>query len=165
MTNQVSRITFGYDPGGAGANGLAIIKQSPKSTFVQTYTVDCVNAAIDWLSNQVNGDCLDAAGIDTFLSWATSRSGWRPMDDWLRTQYSAVRGSVFSSNSAAGSMAVQGIALAHRLRGIWQSVTLNETHPKVLYFALTGRKYLYGQDMVNWLAKKLRAERGNRPSK
>ena len=163
MAKQGNRIVFGYDPGGAGANGLAFIKQSAKLTHVQTFTVDCVNDAINWLSNQMNGDDLNCVGIDTFLSWSTSRSGWRPMDDRLKRTYPSVQGSVFSSNSAAGSMAIQGIALAHRLREIWPNVHLNETHPKVLYFALTSKKYTWGQEMICWLDEKLDAEGGIDP--
>lgn len=144
-------LVFGYDPGGRNANGVALIDQSAGSSQVWTNTVDSVDEAVDWLTALIGTRPLDAAGIDTFLSWASTPSGWRPMDAWLRQQYPQVLHSVFASNSAAGSMAVQGVAMAIRLRGIWPAVRLNETHPKVLYFGLTGQPYIFGQLLVNWL--------------
>src|SRR5208283_143220 len=61
--------------------------------------------------------------------------------------------SVQDSNSVAGSMALQGMAVAMRLRETWGSIRLNETHPKVLYHALTHprQKYEYGPAMIQWL--------------
>jgi hypothetical protein len=148
-------LVFGYDPGGKNANGVALIEQSSEPPQVWTNTVDCVDEAVDWLMAQIGSRKLDAAGIDTFLSWSTSPSGWRPMDTWLRQQYPPVLHSVFASNSAAGSMAVQGMALAMRLRAIWPELLLNETHPKVLYFGLTGQPYIFGQLLVNWLVSQM----------
>ena len=48
-------------------------------------------------------------------------------------------------------MAVQGVALAMRLRQHWPEIHLNESHPKVLYYALTNQQYAFGQPMVTWL--------------
>jgi hypothetical protein len=45
-------------------------------------------------------------------------------------------------------MAVQGMAMAMQLRSNWPQVLLNETHPKVLYFGLTGQPYAFGQPLA-----------------
>lgn len=149
-------LVFGYDPGGRNANGVALIDDSAgPSPQIWTNTVDSVDEVLQWLMAQAGSRPLDGAGIDTFLSWATSECGWRPMDAWLRQQYHQVIHSVFSSNSAAGSMSIQGMALAMRLRTMWPQVLLNETHPKVLYFAMTGQQYVFGQPMINWLTAQL----------
>jgi hypothetical protein len=52
-------------------------------------------------------------------------------------------------------MAVQGMGLAMRLRALSPRMSLNETHPKVLYFGMTGQPYVFGQPMVNWLVAQL----------
>jgi hypothetical protein len=38
-------------------------------------------------------------------------------------------------------MAIGGMALAIRLRELWPELILNETHPKVLYYALARERY------------------------
>ncbi len=48
-------------------------------------------------------------------------------------------------------MAVQGMAFAIRARALWPGIALHETHPKVLYHALTHRRYDWGADMDSWL--------------
>jgi hypothetical protein len=48
-------------------------------------------------------------------------------------------------------MAVQGMAMALRLRRLWPEILLNETHPKVLYHALSGQNYVFGDHMRRWL--------------
>lgn len=153
-------LAFGYEPGGLGNNGVALIDQSGGLVLVATSTVDSVDEAVGWLQAQVGARRLDAAGIDTYLSWATVNSGWRPMDVILRQTYPQVQHSVFSSNSAAGSMAIQGMAMAMRLRALWPEVRLNETHPKILYFALTSLPYVFGQGMITWLGGHVNAATG-----
>jgi hypothetical protein len=140
-------IVLGYDPGGSGANGVALVNGSE----VHTGTVDTVSAAVAWARDRLGSNAPDAIGLDTLLSWSTGRSGWRPMDWHLRKRYSAVRNSVISPNRLSGSMAVNGMAFALRARELWPAVTLNETHPKVLVFAMTGQKYAFGPTLTNWL--------------
>jgi hypothetical protein len=48
-------------------------------------------------------------------------------------------------------MAVQGMALALRLKQQWEGIRLNETHPKILYYALSGSKYHFAEPMIQWL--------------
>jgi hypothetical protein len=73
------------------------------------------------------------------------------MDILLRKKYPFVSKSVISPNALAGSMAIQGIAMAFRIREYYPTVNLNETHPKVLFYALSGEKYYFSKLMKNWL--------------
>jgi len=143
-------LVLGYDPGGAGANGVAIADFRLPQPTVLTSTCDSVDEGIEWFSANIGESVPRAIGIDSFLSWATGPSGWRPMDTFLRTQFPSVQHSVLSSNSASGSMSIQGVAMAMRVRELWPEIRLNETHPKLLYFALTGNRYSYGQEMIEW---------------
>ncbi len=143
-------IFLGYDPGGIGNNGVALVDFGQSPPTAQTSTCDCVDEALAWFQGNTN-TTPTAIGIDTFMSWATGPSGWRPMDMHLVQTYPVVHNSVFSSNSARGAMAVQGMALAMRIRQVWPDIQINETHPKVLYYALAGQQYAFGQPMVAWL--------------
>ena len=82
-----------------------------------------------------------AAGIDTLLHWATSKSGTRPCDFQLRNKYPLMKNSIVSPNSLRGAMAIGGMALAIKLRQEWPELVLNETHPKVLLQARWGQRY------------------------
>ncbi|MGH9721657.1 MAG: hypothetical protein ACRD8O_15725, partial [Bryobacteraceae bacterium] len=92
--------------------------------------LDNVDDAICWFKKQLDGRLPIAAGIDTLLCWQTDRT-FRSCDSYLRDVYPAVKLSVIAPNSLAGSMVVQGMALAIRLRQEWPKIQLNETHPKV----------------------------------
>jgi hypothetical protein len=51
-------------------------------------------------------------------------------------------------------MAVQGMALAIRVRERWPGIQLNETHPKLLYYALTGNRYpKFETGFATWLCR------------
>lgn len=154
----MERIFLGYDPGGLAANGVAALRVSPDGSLnARVATCDDVDEAVQWFRNLAGGIVPCAAGIDTYLSWATGRCGWRPMDTHLRKAYPSVQHSVFASNSAAGSMAVQGMAMAMRLRTLWPDMHLNEAHPKVVYHALTNLPYQFGGQMVSWLVSQVNA--------
>jgi Protein of unknown function (DUF429) len=147
-------LVLGFDPG--GETGLALLKIA-KSQSVEAVVASAasVDEAVEWAVQECRNKKPVAAGIDTFLCWSTARSGWRPMDSYLRDTFSVVYASVLSSNSAYGAMAVQGMAIAMRLRDKWPKLRLNETHPKVLYYALT-RQYYMRDDispMVEWLSR------------
>ena len=149
-------LILGYDPGGKnGANGLALLHIAENGTLrAWLHTCNSVDQALEWVQKEIRQhrfEGVDAAGIDTYLSWSTKTSGWRPMDEYLKEAFPAVKKSVFSSNSAYGSMAVQGMAMALRLRQIWSQIRLNETHPKVLYYALANNVYSFGEPMIRWL--------------
>lgn len=148
----MERIFLGYDPGGVGANGAAILRvPDVGSPAAHVATFDSVDEVLDWFHDTMGVEEAVGAGIDTMLSWSTVRSGWRPMDEHLRRTYPQVQNSIFSSNSAAGSMAIQGMAMALRLKQVWPKIRLNETHPKVLYHALAHQPYAFAHPMVNWL--------------
>ena len=152
-------IILGFDPG--GTTGVSVLRIPDEgSTTAETDSVPSVDQAIDWAVRQCHGETPTAAGIDTYLCWSTERSGWRPIDLKLRNAFPDVRASVFSSNSAYGAMAVQGMAIALRLRERWPDVILNETHPKVLYHALTSNNYMRDDvpTMTSWLQKKFSPE-------
>lgn len=52
-------------------------------------------------------------------------------------------------------MAIQGMAMALRLKQLWPNIRLNETHPKVLHYVLTRQPYLFGQPLVTWLVNEM----------
>lgn len=143
------QIILGFDPGGKGKsgksakNGVAVLRfGNAEAAPVDWGTVTSVDAAVDWYVDRLNGSLPIAIGIDTPLSWETGPCGWRGPDCWLRQQYPAVAGSVVSTNSAYGAMVVQGVALALRLRQRFDKpLAVNETHPKVLYYALARANY------------------------
>lgn len=130
-------IVLGFDPGGQSAFGMAILSGS----LVRTGTVSSVSEAMDWARAQCGNRNVVAAGIDTLLHWSTARGGWRPADLHLRATHSSAKSSVLSPNGLYGSMAIGGMALAIRLRQQWPNLVLNETHPKVLFSALSGSRY------------------------
>ncbi len=142
---------LGFDPGGDKSTGVALLTIEDGSVRCTTDCVDSVDAALKWSSDKLSNNSPDAAGFDTYLFWETVKGGWRPADCWLRTKYFKVRDSVFCSNSARGAMAIQGMALAIRLKERWPLVGLIETHPKVLYYALSGHKYKWPGNMRKWL--------------
>ena len=74
------------------------------------------------------------------------------MDKCLKRIYPEAAKSVLSSNSLYGAMVVQGMAMAKLLRDNWNKIVLNETHPKVQYYAKRGIVYKdYEKKMNNWL--------------
>jgi hypothetical protein len=99
--------------------------------------VNSVKAALNWYDRELKDDRPDAAGIDTLMYWEIGPAGWRAADIWLRERYPAVRDGV--------------MAMAMCLRKSWPEIALNETHPKVLYYALAQHHYAWGEGMVTWL--------------
>ena len=142
---------LGFDPGGENKIGVALFTVGGGQSRCTTGCVASVDHALKWSVDRLLDDAPSAVGIDTFLFWETGRCGWRPADQWLKERYVDVRNSVLSSNSASGSMAVQGMALAILLRRCWPQVELIETHPKVLYRALSGQRYDWSSRMQEWL--------------
>lgn len=138
------QIYLGYDPGGIGAGGCAILRfgNDKEPPVVRLNTVDSVDEAIAWFDKRLEGNIPSAAGIDAFIYWETGRSGWRAADEFLKVRYEDDVKSVLSSNSTFGSMAVQGMAMAMRLKSRWPKIQqITEAHPKVLFRALTNKKH------------------------
>lgn len=131
----------GYDPGGNDRHGVAaLLVVDDQPVQLSFNTVRNAEAALHWFT--LEGMPL-AAGIDTLTVLSTGDSGWRPADRWLRGQYAGVRNSVVNPNYLQGSMALNGLAVMVSLRGVCNSVLISETHPKVLYFRLSGIQYDY----------------------
>ena len=98
------------------------------------------------------------AGIDTLMFWSPGHAGWREADLWLREKYELAKKSVLSPNSLQGAMALQGMSLAILLRRDNRDFPISETHPKVLYHALSGEKYVATSElpkMREWLQSAL----------
>ena len=149
-------LVLGYDPGGVGAGGACVVAaHGGEVQLLQVGTYDSVDEVLALFCECAGPRGVVAAGIDALLSWATRASGWREVDRYLRRTYPEVANSVLTSNTIAGSMAVQGMGMALRLRQVSPEIQLNETHPKVLYFALSGKKYSYARSMVDWLSERV----------
>ena len=145
-------IVLGYDPGGGGKSGkrksgVAILDAS-RST-ITTGQCGSVHEALSWFERERSDREPTAIGIDTFLHWATGPKGWRPADYALRRNYRRVRNSIQPSNSTAGSMAVQGMALAIAAKNKWPNIRLNEVHHKVLFAEFSDVQYPREADAVD----------------
>lgn len=140
-TGQVSGLIAGYDPGGNGGHGLALAEiQEGRCTNLSARTLKDSESVISLLDEVSN---LRAIGIDTLAAWATGPSGWRAADLWLRRRYKQVQPSIISPNGLYGSMGLNGMAVINSIRQSNPQIHVTETHPKVLFWALTGSKYNY----------------------
>jgi hypothetical protein len=135
----VSCIYLGYDPGGGGAHGVAAID----GEHVVCDTLRTAQDAIDWFRERCRDRDTAVLGVDTLTLWSSGPSGWRPADRALRATYQEVANSVTASNSLYGAMPINGAVVMRALGEDNESVTIVETHPKVLYYALTGNVYDY----------------------
>jgi len=136
----------GYDPGGNGGHGVARLRvKSGRAVSAIAATLRTTEQAIRWITE---GDPPKGLGIDTLTVWSTGSSGWRPADRYLREKYPAVKISILSPNWLFGAMAANGMAVIGALRGTWPSLVVSETHPKVLYYALTRDAYSYEADKM-----------------
>jgi len=136
----------GYDPGGNGSHGVAaLVVDNGRPIDLSFATVRNAQAAFDWFTI---GDVPVAAGIDTLTVLSTGDSGWRPADRWLRSQYPPVQNRIVNPNYLQGAMALNGLAVMIFLRGISKDILVSETHPKVLYYRLSGSQYSYQANQV-----------------
>lgn len=143
---------LGFDPGGARGFGVAVLD----GIRIEAATVSTVAEAARWASGACGLDQPVAAGIDTLLHWCDGPSGWRPADKVLRAAYPEALSSVCSPNGLFGSMSIGGMALALRLGEKWLDIRLNETHSKVLGFALRHERHTDADPkaVIAWLAEK-----------
>lgn len=107
---------------------------------------------------------LIGVGVDTLSCWSTGQSGWRAADLWLRDKYREVQNSIVTPNFLSGSMSLNGMSTLISLRQQNQTISITETHPKVLYWALTGQKYDYRERsnemdamLTEWLGVEVRS--------
>jgi hypothetical protein len=151
----MSGLYLGYDPGGGGAHGVAVIddRQAMCDTLLTA------EDAIAWFGERCRDRAPSALGVDTLTLWSTGPAGWRPADRALRAAYPDVATSVVAPNSLYGAMPINGVVLALELRRMFPTLRITETHPKVLYFALTRSVHDFAehrdhmvQGLVGWVA-------------
>ena len=152
----MATIYLGYDPGGGGVHGVAAIDDC----HAECGTTQTAQHAIEWFLTRCQGREAKAFGVDTLTLWSTGPAGWRPADRALRRNYPQVANSVMSPNALFGAMPINGIAVALALRQSLPNMKITETHPKVLYFSLTGFAYDFVQnrngmvrDLENWIGR------------
>jgi len=158
LITEMAKYIIGYDPGGKGNHGVALIKYGSKRIRgLKVSTCSSVEEAIEFVKEVPEGKNLVAAGIDTLLTWP--RNGeWRSMDKVLRNKYPQVQGSVIHPCSLRGAMLINGIVMASELIKINKDIILNETHPKVHYYAERNIKYDFKKKaMVEWLLEQMGA--------
>ncbi len=138
---SLTRKIVGYDPGGNGKHGVAaLIVDNGRPVQLSFTTVRNAQAALDWFTI---GEIPIAAGIDTLTVLSMGDSGWRPADLWLRGKYPQVQNSVVNPNYLQGAMSLNGLAVMVSLRDVSEGILFSETHPKVLYYRLSGIQYNY----------------------
>ena len=143
---MLSGLIIGYDPGGNGAHGVAeLLVEEGRATSVSTRTMATTEDVIVFLEKTPS---LAALGVDTLTCWSTGKSAWRPADRWLRQRYPAVRNSIVTPNSLFGAMGLNGMATLLAVRLKRPDTLITETHPKVLYYHLSGEKYDYAHDKI-----------------
>lgn len=159
---------IGYDPGGKGAHGLAVLHVEHdggawRALRLEAKSLDTLDAVMGCLTRDYGyPDRALAVGIDTLTVWNTGPAQWRPADLWLRQQYKTVRNSIQTPAGLFGSMAINGAAFlewTHRLDPAGR-LQVTEAHPKVCYHAATGRKHHWADadaraQMLDWLGKEL----------
>jgi len=69
-----SSLYLGFDPGGDRRFGVAVLD----ADRITASTVSSVNDAVKWVTEACGLRKPIAAGIDTLLHWATTRTGLRP---------------------------------------------------------------------------------------
>ena len=147
---------LGYDPGGNGSHGVAVLEIiDGQAASAEVAALAYADDVVNWFQNQLAGEEPAGLGMDTLTLLHTGQSGWRPGDRWLRAAYPAAAGSVGSPNSLYGSMSLNGITVASSLRALFPNLVISETHPKVLYYALTGRVYGFGAQAPQMTAELL----------
>lgn len=82
-------------------------------------------------------------GVDTLTYWGCEDNGRREADFYLRNEYNAVHPSVMSPSRLSGAMLLPGAIVLLRLRARDQAFYVTETHPKVLFHALTDKEKIY----------------------
>ncbi len=135
----------GYDPGGNGKNGFAMLRvRDGRPVSMSVATLPNAEAVI----SSITESSVAGLGVDTLTCWCTGDGGWRPADHWLRERYPAVRNSVMSPNTLSGSMGINGMAVLVEIARGADDLVVSETHPKVLYYALTNQKYDYDRNQA-----------------
>jgi hypothetical protein len=135
-------VTLGFDPGGAGQFGWAVL-ECPSNVTPRLracgsalHADDAVHAGCAKLRVD---DRLVAAGIDSPMYWTPSgdRAAERIVRDAMRARGARnVGGTVQHPNSLRGACVVQGPTTALLLRHRFPGVPITEAHPKALLWLL-----------------------------
>jgi hypothetical protein len=136
-------VTFGFDPGGAGDFGWAVLERDFSARLARvraagsaSHAAHAVSAACAELAP---GDRVIAAGIDSPMYWTPSgdRAAELIVRDAMRARGAPnVGGTVQHPNSLRGACVVQGPTTALLLRQRFQSIAITEAHPKALVWLL-----------------------------
>ena len=139
---------LGFDPGGKqgrGHFGWSICQVArgilePPAAVQVGVAHDALEARESVLGALPDNATVLSAGIDAPLFWGNR--GYRHVDEVLKRSLAAVANSVCHINGMRGACLIQGVVLAHHLRGRWPGLEITECHPRVLNHLLT----LAGQD-------------------
>lgn len=138
---------LGYDPGGEGKNGVAVLRIADDGTTFErppeTRTLCDVEEVCRWLRAH---DKAEALGIDTPLAW--SRKGDRACDDALRRKYPEQSESVIAQDRLRGAMTISGVIIA-RLGYHLGLPLLVESHPKLVLRAWL-EDHMAGTEFAKW---------------
>ena len=82
----------GYDPGGMGKHGVAVLRVQPKgdrwrSADLRVITAQTLTEVVTWVTDTCRDGRIIAAGTDTLTEWNSGPGGWRPADRWLINEY------------------------------------------------------------------------------
>ena len=158
-------LLFGYDPGGDGKHGLCVARLEEKK--IRQLKLCCLKTGEEVL-NCIQKYCSKypeklrvILAVDTLTCWSLGKGGQRPADELLRDNYIRVASSVIPQNSLYSAMTVNGMAVILKFQEKCKGhdLTICETHPKVLYHALTKEKYDFQGNrdcMTCWLKKQFK---------
>jgi hypothetical protein len=160
-----STYVIGYDPGGRGANGVAVLRVDADANRwiprdLTLTTLDDVDETVEWITRTCSDDRIVAAGADTLTEWSSAPAGARPADLWLKSAYRDVAAGVLFPVALRGAMTVNGAAFLLCLRDRFHAdqTMVTEAHPTVCYRALTGVRAKWKDDrtiMAAWLIGEL----------
>ena len=125
-------VWVGADPGGNKHFGVCMLGESGA---VQTWLGDSADDAVKWLGDHLL-EKPDGAGVDAPLWWSSASGGGRLADGWIRKTYGIHSGTVQSGNSLQGAALIQGAMFVVRLREMFGTIPITETHPKAVLQAL-----------------------------
>ena len=146
---EINGTIAGYDPGGNNKNGFAVLEiQNGKPVNITIRTLTTSEAVINEIIIIKN---IIGLGVDTLSCWSTGNGGWRPADKWLRKKYPEVKNSIIPPNFLSGSMSINGMSVLIEAANISNGITLSETHPKVLYYALTKKNTTMLRTAMKWM--------------
>ncbi len=150
---------FGYDPGLDENHGVASLEVDPQGRFQCTAMdrVPTADAALGWLSERI-GAASDRGGlgIGAPTEWCLGSMGNRTAEDFLRTHYGDRE--LTEPNWLTGAMPLGGMGVLVKLRERWSDLLVTETHPRILYTAMSHEPFDFdelGIDMSRWLARRV----------